>query len=92
MPLLARNLFLKLCKFESIFRYEAYKALVSAVEENVDKLQKYFRVIKRSTGYESKVLLIYDDTYDSKPFIDLGTVLNQEDIVNNNLLDNSWFR
>ena len=27
MPLLARNLFLKLCKFESIFRYEAYKAL-----------------------------------------------------------------
>ena len=27
MPLLARNLFLKLCKFEPIFRYEAYKAL-----------------------------------------------------------------
>jgi serine/threonine protein kinase len=27
MPLLARNLFLKLCKFESIFRYEVYKAL-----------------------------------------------------------------
>ncbi len=28
-------------------------------------LQKYFRVIKRSTGYENKVLLIYDDSYDS---------------------------
>ena len=27
MPLLARNLFLKLCKYEPIFRYEAYKAL-----------------------------------------------------------------
>ena len=27
MPLLARNLFLKLCKFEPIFRYEVYKAL-----------------------------------------------------------------
>ena len=27
MPLLARNLFLKLCKFEPIFRYEPYKAL-----------------------------------------------------------------
>ena len=27
MPLLARNLFLKLCKFEPIFRYEIYKAL-----------------------------------------------------------------
>ena len=27
MPLLARNLFLKLCKFEPIFRYQAYKAL-----------------------------------------------------------------
>ena len=27
MPLLARNLFLKLCKYESIFRYQAYKAL-----------------------------------------------------------------
>ena len=27
MPLLARNLFLKLCKFESIFRYEPLKAL-----------------------------------------------------------------
>ena len=27
MPLLARNLFLKLCKFEPIFRHEAYKAL-----------------------------------------------------------------
>ena len=27
MPLLARNLFLKLCKFEPIFRYQVYKAL-----------------------------------------------------------------
>ncbi len=27
MPLLARNLFLKLCKFESVFRYETFKAL-----------------------------------------------------------------
>ena len=27
MPLLARNLFLKLCKFEPIFRFEVYKAL-----------------------------------------------------------------
>ena len=27
MPLLARNLFLKLCKFEPIFRYEIFKAL-----------------------------------------------------------------
>ena len=27
MPLLARNLFLKLCKYEPIFRYEVYKAL-----------------------------------------------------------------
>ena len=27
MPLLARNLFLKLCKFETMFRYEPYKAL-----------------------------------------------------------------
>ena len=28
MPLLARNLFLKLCKFETMFRYEPYKALI----------------------------------------------------------------
>ena len=27
MPLLARNLFLKLCKFDPLFRYEIYKAL-----------------------------------------------------------------
>ena len=27
MPLLARNLFLKLCKFEPMFRYEPFKAL-----------------------------------------------------------------
>ena len=27
MPLLARNLFLKLCKYEPLFRYEPYKAL-----------------------------------------------------------------
>ena len=27
MPLLARNLFLKLCKFEPLFRYQAHKAL-----------------------------------------------------------------
>ena len=27
MPLLARNLFLKLCKFETMNRYEPYKAL-----------------------------------------------------------------
>lgn len=55
-------------------------------------IQDYEKVSSEATYSSDSFYFTHDSSYDNQKFIDLGTVLKEDNITNNNLLDNAWFQ
>ena len=58
---------------------------------NADQ-SKYIKVTVDQAYSSNDVYYTHDASYDYQKFIDLGTVLKEDNITKENLLDNSWFQ
>ncbi len=52
----------------------------------------YGHITEDSSYSSNMVYYTHDSTYDNQKFVDLGTVLKEDNIVKDNLLDNPWFQ